>query len=63
VHTLNGSGRRVGRTLIAILEKYQRKRRTDSVQIPPALAPLHGRHGRDRRAVTIAKAIFSERAP
>jgi seryl-tRNA synthetase len=35
VHTLNGSGLAVGRTLIAILENYQQK--DGSVSIPPAL--------------------------
>lgn len=37
VHTLNGSGLAVGRTLIAILENYQRE--DGSVQIPKALIP------------------------
>jgi seryl-tRNA synthetase len=37
VHTLNGSGLAVGRTLIAILENYQEK--DGSVLIPPALRP------------------------
>ena len=36
-HTLNGSGLAVGRTLIAILENYQRK--DGSVMIPEALRP------------------------
>jgi seryl-tRNA synthetase len=35
VHTLNGSGLAVGRTLIAILENYQEK--DGSVTVPPAL--------------------------
>ena len=35
VHTLNGSGLAVGRTLIAILENYQQK--DGSVVVPPAL--------------------------
>jgi seryl-tRNA synthetase len=49
VHTLNGSGLAVGRTLIAILENYQRE--DGSVSIPPALQPYMGgqrlleRHG------------------
>jgi len=38
VHTLNGSGLAVGRTLIAILENYQEK--DGSVTIPPVLRPL-----------------------
>jgi seryl-tRNA synthetase len=37
VHTLNGSGLAVGRTLIAILENYQQA--DGSVTIPPALRP------------------------
>ena len=37
VHTLNGSGLAVGRTLIAILENYQQK--DGSVRIPAALQP------------------------
>ena len=40
VHTLNGSGLAVGRTLIAILENYQREDGT--VSIPPALQPYMG---------------------
>jgi seryl-tRNA synthetase len=40
VHTLNGSGLAVGRTLIAILENYQEK--DGSVRIPPALRPFMG---------------------
>ncbi len=38
VHTLNGSGLAVGRTLIAILENYQQK--DGSVEIPEALRPF-----------------------
>jgi seryl-tRNA synthetase len=37
VHTLNGSGLAVGRTLIAILENGQQA--DGSVVIPPALRP------------------------
>jgi seryl-tRNA synthetase len=40
VHTLNGSGLAVGRTLIAILENYQQK--DGSVEIPEALRPFMG---------------------
>src|SRR6476620_9767775 len=40
VHTLNGSGLAVGRTLIAILENYQQK--DGSVVIPSALRPYIG---------------------
>ena len=44
VHTLNGSGLAVGRTLIAILENCQEKDGT--VTIPTALRPYMG--GRER---------------
>lgn len=41
VHTLNGSGLAVGRTVVAILENYQRE--DGSVEIPEALRPyMHG---------------------
>ena len=40
VHTLNGSGLAVGRTLIAIMENYQRE--DGSVEIPEALRPYMG---------------------
>lgn len=40
VHTLNGSGLAVGRTLIAILENYQNK--DGSVTIPKVLRPYFG---------------------
>ena len=40
VHTLNGSGLAVGRTLIAILENYQNE--DGSVSIPEALRPYMG---------------------
>ena len=42
VHTLNGSGLAVGRTLIAVLENYQNA--DGSVTIPEVLAALYGRH-------------------
>jgi seryl-tRNA synthetase len=38
LHTLNGSGLAVGRTLIAILENYQQE--DGSVVVPPALRPF-----------------------
>jgi seryl-tRNA synthetase len=44
VHTLNGSGLAVGRTLIAILENYQEP--DGSIALPPALVPYLG--GRTR---------------
>jgi seryl-tRNA synthetase len=40
VHTLNGSGLAVGRTLVAVLENYQND--DGSVSVPPALAPWMG---------------------
>jgi seryl-tRNA synthetase len=40
VHTLNGSGLAVGRTLIAVLENYQQQ--DGSVEIPEALRPFMG---------------------
>jgi seryl-tRNA synthetase len=40
VHTLNGSGLAVGRTVVAILENYQRE--DGSVAIPAALRPYMG---------------------
>ena len=40
VHTLNGSGLAVGRTLIAILENYQQA--DGSIRIPDALVPYMG---------------------
>jgi seryl-tRNA synthetase len=40
VHTLNGSGLAVGRTLVAILENYQQA--DGSVIIPEALHPYMG---------------------
>ena len=46
VHTLNGSGLAVGRTLIAILENYQQRGRVD--RDPAGAAAVHGRAGADR---------------
>jgi len=40
VHTLNGSGLAIGRTLIAIIENFQRHNGT--VALPPALQPYMG---------------------
>ena len=40
VHTLNGSGLAIGRTLVAVLENYQRA--DGSVEIPQALRPYFG---------------------
>jgi seryl-tRNA synthetase len=49
VHTLNGSGLAVGRTLIAILENYQQA--DGSVAIPEALVPYMGGLTRIERRV------------
>jgi seryl-tRNA synthetase len=46
VHTLNGSGLAVGRTLIAIMENYQQA--DGSIEVPHALRPFLG--GMDRIA-------------
>jgi seryl-tRNA synthetase len=40
VHTLNGSGLAIGRTLVAILENYQQK--DGSVIVPEALRSYMG---------------------
>jgi seryl-tRNA synthetase len=40
VHTLNGSGLAVGRTLVAVLENYQRA--DGGIDVPPALRPYLG---------------------
>ena len=40
VHTLNGSGLAVGRTLVAVLENYQQE--DGSVTVPAALVPYMG---------------------
>ena len=40
VHTLNGSGLAVGRTLVAVLENYQQA--DGSVRVPEALVPYMG---------------------
>ena len=40
VHTLNGSGLAVGRTLVAVLENYQRA--DGSIEVPEALRPFMG---------------------
>jgi len=40
VHTLNGSGLAVGRTLVAIMENYQQA--DGSIQVPSALRPYMG---------------------
>jgi len=48
VHTLNGSGLPLGRTLIAVLENYQRE--DGSIEIPAVLRPyMKGATGIDSR--------------
>ncbi len=44
VHTLNGSGLAVGRTLIAVLENYQQE--DGSIVLPEVLLPYMNGHGR-----------------
>jgi len=41
LHTLNGSGLAVGRTLIAVLENYQNE--DGSIQVPTVLQELVGK--------------------
>jgi seryl-tRNA synthetase len=48
VHTLNGSGLAIGRTLIAILEQYQQK--DGSVVVPEALRSYMGKDRIEKRA-------------
>ena len=40
VHTLNGSGLAVGRTLIAVMENYQQQ--DGSIRVPEVLKPYMG---------------------
>ena len=40
MHTLNGSGLAVGRTLVAVMENYQNQ--DGSINIPEALQPYMG---------------------
>ena len=47
VHTLNGSGLAVGRTLVAVLENHQQEGRKH--QHPTGPAPVHGRRRGNRR--------------
>jgi seryl-tRNA synthetase len=49
VHTLNGSGLAVGRTLVAILENYQDA--DGSVRVPEALVPYMGGMTKIEKAV------------
>jgi len=47
LHTINGSGLAIGRTLVAILEQYQQA--DGSVVVPEALRPYVGGRGRITR--------------
>jgi seryl-tRNA synthetase len=38
LHTINGSGLAVGRTLLAVMENYQRE--DGSIEVPEVLRPL-----------------------
>ena len=49
LHTLNGSGLAVGRTLVAVLENYQQA--DGSILVPEALRPYMG--GLDRIAADV----------
>ena len=49
VHTLNGSGLAVGRTLVAILENYQQPDGTCRNSV--GVAGLHGRQDRHRESL------------
>ena len=63
VHTLNGSGLAVGRTLVAVLENYQHA--DGSVDVPAALQPYMGGSRGDRaRALSSVRQLgaFSWRA-
>ena len=40
VHTLNGSGLAIGRTLVAVIENYQRA--DGGIDVPPVLQPFAG---------------------
>ena len=65
VHTLNGSGLAVGRTLVAVLENYQRA--DGGIDVPGRAAALHGRPRGDRwrradRAAPRARPAHSPRA-
>ena len=53
VHTLNGSGLALPRTLIGVLETYQRA--DGSIDVPAALRPYLGRRDRPRMNRTLAQ--------
>ncbi len=57
VHTLNGSGLAVGRTLVAILENYQEP--DGSIRVPDALQPYIGGMKKIEKSAVIARILFS----
>ena len=56
VHTLNGSGVAVGRTLIAVMENYQQE--DGSIRVPDALKPYMGGLDHHRRAEMSSRSSF-----
>ena len=61
VHTLNGSGLAVGRTLVAVLENYQNA--DGSVTVPEGARAVHGRHDSDPREGRVSHAGASITKP
>ena len=59
MHTLNGSGLAVGRTLIAVLENYQRA--DGSIVVPDVLRPYMGGLGGHRARCRIRRLISRAR--
>ena len=55
VHTLNGSGLAVGRTLVAVLENYQRG--DGSIEVPEVLRPYMGGAGAHLSSAGFARPI------
>jgi hypothetical protein len=60
IHTLNGSGLAVGRTLVAVLENYQNA--DGSVDHTRRAAPLHGRPGPALQGISICAGCRSRSA-
>ena len=59
VHTLNGSGLAVGRTLVAVMENYQRA--DGSIDVPGGAAALHGRLEASRALSSVARRVAGGR--
>ena len=59
VHTLNGSGLAVGRTLVAVMENYQRA--DGGIDVPAALRPYMGGIDGDRASATVDARHAAER--